>query len=132
MAVAQQTRPLAHRMLIGGDARGMRWVEAEHEPVEKTPPRRRAFDKQPVHLGGQPRDADDLAERGLAARCLAVDPDDPPLAARGIAASTDLDRAASRLDCRGDGPTGALGFLGVLTALDVAEPGMAQSAPRRQ
>ena len=77
---------------------------AEHQPVEKAPPRRRAFDKQPVHLRGQPEDAELLAERRLAACRLAVDADDAPLAAGGVAAGADPDRAASRRDRRRDGP----------------------------
>src|SRR5579872_4517397 len=82
----------------------MRRVEAEHQPVEEPPARRWALDEQPVHLRGQPGDADDLAERRLAAHILAVYAHDAAFAARRIAAGADEHCAAARFDRGRDRP----------------------------
>src|SRR5207302_9883823 len=82
----------------------MRRVEAEHEPIEKTPPSARTLDKQPVHRRGEPHDAKPLTERRLAAHRLAVYPHHPPLARGRIVPGADAQAAAAGRDDRGDGP----------------------------
>ena len=71
---------LAQRLLIARDARGMRRIEPEHQPIEKPAPAAGPVDEQPIHRRRQPDDAEPLAECRLAARRLAVDPDDAALA----------------------------------------------------
>jgi hypothetical protein len=110
----------------------MRRVEPEHQPVEKAAARRRAFDKQPVHLRGEPGDPDHLAERGLATRVFAVDAHDATLAASRVAARADLDLAAMRRDGRRDGPAG-FGFLVIRApAVEIRETRIAQATAGRK
>ena len=66
----------------------MRRIEAEDQPVEETPPRRRAVGEQAVHLRRQPDDGQRLGQRGLALRRLAVD-----LAPDAVAARRQLRRS---------------------------------------
>ena len=66
-----------------------------------------------------------FGQRRLAARRLAVDPDQSPLAALGIASGADADRAARSGDSGGDRPNGAtLPFLASGDVpIDIAQPG---------
>ena len=76
----QQSRALAQRLLVSGNARGMGRIKAQHQPIEKPPPATRAFEKEAVHRRRQPDHAEPLAEHSLAACRLAVDAHDPSLA----------------------------------------------------
>ena len=71
-AVFQQPRPLAHRGFIAGGGAGMAGIEAQHQPVEESPPSARAFDEQPVHRRRQPHHLHDVAQIGGALRRRAV------------------------------------------------------------
>ena len=115
----------------------MRRIERQHQPVEKPPPAARAFEKQPIHLRGQPHHAEVLAERRLAARRLAVDPHHPALDGfRRIAAGADAQCAAPRREGRGDRPaSGHGGGTAVFdrgAPVDLGQFRAAQPAPRRQ
>ena len=133
-AVAQQPRPLAQRMVIGGDARAMRRVEPEHEPVEKSPAAARSLEKQAVHLRGQPQHAQPLGKLRLAARRLAVDPHDPALAA--IAPSRPVPMRSGPRRVATIAATAQPRAGGVPSRstppIDFAELGAAQTAPRRE
>ncbi len=117
-------------------------IEPQHQPVEKPPPPGGTLDKQAIHLRRQPQHAEPLAERRLAAGRLAIDADHAAFAAGSIPAGADADSAAARLDGRRDSPapsaglgraTGqARGLKAHVAPIDLAEPGMAQAAPRRQ
>ena len=132
-AVAQQPRALAQRLFIGRDARAMRRVETEHEPIEKTPPPARTLDKQPVHRRGQPQDAESLAERRLAAHRLAVDSHDPPLPRCRVVPSADAQAAAAGRDDRSDGPAAGRAILPwPRLTIDFGQLGPAQSAAGRE
>src|SRR5207245_6171478 len=132
-AVAQQPRALAQRLLIGRDARAVRRVETEHEPIEKAPPSARTLDKQTVHRRGQPQDTKPLAEHRLAAYRLAVDADDPPLPCRRVVPGADAQTAAARRDYRGYTPaTDRARITGTLPTIDVGQPRPAQTTSRRE
>ena len=51
----------AHRLLVGGDPRQLGRVDARHQTVEKSPPRRRPLREQAVHLRRQPDQAQSSA-----------------------------------------------------------------------
>ncbi len=136
-AVAQQVGTLAQSLFIGADTGRMRRIESEHEAIEKPPPAAGPFEEEAIHRRRQPDDPEARTELGLAARRLAVDTHDPPFAFHPVPAGADLQRAAPGRDRRGDGPAAdrpgrrrCLPF--GPAAIDVAEPGAAQPAPRRQ
>ncbi len=131
--VGEETGALAHRLLIGRDAMGVRRIEPIDQPVEKAAPRRRRLGEQPVHLRRQPDDAEMLGQGGLRARRAAVDLHDAALAgvARGVAAGADLRGAARTRYRRRDRP-GARRQRGRPrrrhAAVDLAQAGAAQAA----
>ena len=104
LAIAQQPRAFPQGPFIDSQAGGMGRVEAEHQPVEKPPPRRRAIEEQAVHGRGQPQGAHHLGERRLAARRLAVDAQGPPRRSLRRRAGAERDRTAIAVELDGDAP----------------------------
>ena len=129
--VAQYPRALAQRLLVSIDARCMRRVEAEHEPIEEPASPARTFEKEPIHQRRQPNDAQSFAERRLAARRLAVDSHNPPFTRCTIATGPDPKRAVPRRDDRRDGPPQIRSLASpVRPAIDLGQFSAAQAAAR--
>src|SRR5215469_4692866 len=111
----------------------MRWIEAEHQAIEKPPPAARTVEKEPVHRRRQPYQAQPLAERRLAANRLSVDAHDTALACRAISPGPDPQRAAARCDDCGDRPPRIRRLAsGLGSPIDLGQFGTAQPAARRE
>ena len=129
--VAQYPRAFAQRLLVSIDARCMRWIEAEYEPIEKPASPARTFEKEPIHKRRQPNDAQSFAECGLAAHRLAVDSHHPPFARCTIATGPDPKRAMLRRDDCGNSPSQIRSLAsGARPAIDLSQSGAAQAAAR--
>ena len=108
-------------------------IEAEHQSIEKPATPARPLEKEPIHLRGQPHDTEPLAERGLGANGLAVDPNNPALARCAVLSGADMQLSAARSDDRGNGPARIAAVTPRRgTAIDFGQFGAAQPATRCQ
>ena len=85
----EQPVPFAQGIVIARCGAGVAGLQRQHQPIQKPPPRARAFGKQPVHCRGQPADAEPFAQ--LHCRRLGlVDLHDPPPRTLAADARSDL------------------------------------------
>ncbi len=111
-AVADQAVALAQGAVVGAGDLAVVGDEAEGHPVEEAPALGGALEPQAVHGGGDPQDAGDGAEGGLAGG-LAVDLDAAPGA---LAPGGGLVGAVGGVDPGGDLPADGLGAAGEFLA----------------
>ena len=108
VAIGQQARALAKRILVGGHVAGMLRMQRRHQPVEEAPALARPVEEQPVELRRQPHGRDMQAKRGLALDRPAVDAHGPPrqaaFALGRLQAGADGEPALRRVQCGRDRP----------------------------
>jgi hypothetical protein len=138
LALGQQPRALAHRLLVGGGAAGVAGVEGRDHSVEETPAIAGAAGPQSVEMRRQPDRHHVLAQRQLAGRVAAINANGPARSAalavatggsRRVEAGADDDASIRQLERRGDRPRRRRdSFARSRSTADLVQPGAAQTA----
>ena len=133
---AQQTAPLAQRILIGRHVARMLGMQRRDQPIEEATALTRSVEEQAVELRCQPYRRDMQAERGLAGSGPTVDAHHPArqagLALGRLQAGADGDPPVGRIERGGNRPSCWIRLLPTGAAADLVESCPAQATARNQ